>query len=97
MAQEFKGEDSHISIAMADGTTCRVYIPFQVYAGDDGGEIVRFGITSFTALAMSIEAHLNPTGQAAQILNANPSFPNKPREVLTDLPHSPARTMMRND
>jgi hypothetical protein len=94
MTKDFKGEDSHISIAMPDGTTCRVYIPFQVYAGDDGGEIVRFGITSFTALAMSVEAHLNPTGQAAAVLKSNPSFPNQPRQTLTDLPHSPERTQL---
>jgi hypothetical protein len=42
MTQEFKGEESHFSIAMPDGTTCRAYVPFEVYASnDEGGEIVR--------------------------------------------------------
>jgi hypothetical protein len=85
--------DPHISIAMPDGTTCRAFIPFQVYASDDdGGEIIRIGFTSFGHIAMVVEAHLNPTGQAAEILNSIPPFPNQPRQTLTDLPHSPERT-----
>lgn len=60
---------------MPDGTTCRAFVPFQVYAADaEGGEIVRIGFTSFGTLAMIIEAHLNPTGKAAEILNSIPQF-----------------------
>ena len=51
MTQEFRGKDSHISIAMPEGTTCRAYIPFQVYSSDDGGEIVRLDYKDFIELA----------------------------------------------
>ena len=51
MTQEFEGGDSHISIAMPEGTTCRAYIPFQVYSSDDGGEIVRLDYKDFIELA----------------------------------------------
>ena len=51
MTQEFRGKDSHISIAMPEGTTCRAYVPFQVYSSDDGGEIVRLDFDVFVRLA----------------------------------------------
>jgi hypothetical protein len=90
-----QASEPHISIAMPDGTTCRAYVPFEVYAADaDGGEIVRIGFNSFGHIAMVVEAHLNPTGKAAEILNSIPPFPNQPRQTLTDLPHSPARTQL---
>jgi hypothetical protein len=79
MTKDFKGEDSHISIAMPDGTTCRAYIPFQVYSSDEGGEIVRLDFAVFVRLATVVAANRK-----------------KSRQVLTDLPHSPARTLMRS-
>jgi hypothetical protein len=69
--------DSHISIGMPEGTTCRAYIPFEVYSSDDGGKIVRLDFAVFVHLATVVATN------------------RKKREVLTDLPHSPARTEMK--
>ena len=74
MTPDFRGRDSHISIAMPEGTTCRAYIPFQVYSSDDGGEIVRLDFKDFVQLSIAVATN------------------RKQRQVLTDLPHSPART-----
>jgi hypothetical protein len=79
MTQEFNGEDSHISIAMPDGTTCRAFVPFQVYSSDDGGEIVRFDFSVFTKLAAIVASNRKTMSQ-----------------TLTDLTHSPGRTLMRS-
>ena len=76
MTQEFEGGDSHISIAMPEGTTCRAYIPFQVYSSDDGGEIVRLDFKDFVQLSKAVVAE-----NRKQL-----------RQALTDLPHSPDRT-----
>jgi hypothetical protein len=52
-------DESHMSIAMPDGSTCRAYFPFQVYSTDDGsGEIVRFSWAGITKLNEAIEAHM---------------------------------------
>ncbi len=70
---------SHISIAMPDGTTCRAFITFEVYASDDvDGEIVRMDFVNFARLATIVA-----TNRA------------RARQVLTDLPHSPERTQMK--
>jgi hypothetical protein len=81
MTDQFKGEDSHISIAMPDGETCRAFFPFQVYSTEDGGEIVRFSWDGVNKLTDAIEAHLKG---------------NRLNQLLTDLPHSPERTQMRS-
>ena len=77
MTQEFTGHDSHISIAMPDGTTCRAYVPFQVYSTDEGGEIVRLDYAVFVRLGVIVASNRKTM-----------------RQVLTDLPHSPDRTLM---
>jgi hypothetical protein len=75
MTKEFNGEGSHFSIAMPDGTTCRAYVPFQVYSTDEGGEIVRLDFADFVRLGVIVASNRKTM-----------------RQVLTDLPHSPART-----
>jgi hypothetical protein len=65
-----KDHDSHISISMPDGTTVRSYIPFQVYATDEGGQIVRLDFAAFTSLALIVGSHLDPTGAAAQVIKS---------------------------
>jgi hypothetical protein len=89
-------DESHISIAMPDGSTCRAYFPFQVYSTDDGsGEIVRFSWEGVNKLTDAIEAHLKRDGVRSI---ESPHLPElvETREILTDLPHSPARTAMRS-
>lgn len=85
--------DSHISIAMPDGETCRAFFPFQVYSTDDGGKIVRFSWEGVNKLNEVIEAHLKRDGVR---LIESPHLPEliETREVLTDLPHSPERTQL---
>ena len=88
-------QDSHISIAMPDGETCRAFFPFQVYSTDDGGEIVRFSWDGVNKLTEAIEAHLTRNGVRSI---ESPHLPEliETREILTDLPHSPERTQMRS-
>jgi hypothetical protein len=57
MVEEFKGEDSHISISMPYGETCCAFFPFQVYSTDEGGEIVRFSWEGVNKLTEAIETH----------------------------------------
>jgi hypothetical protein len=88
-------QDSHISIAMPDGETCRAFFPFQVYSTDDGGEIVRFSWDGMNKLNEAIETHLKRDGVRSI---ESPHLPEliETREILTDLPHSPERTLMRS-
>jgi hypothetical protein len=80
MTQEFKGEESHFSIAMPDGTTCRAYVPFEVYASnDEGGEIVRLDFADFVRLGVIVASNRKTMSQ-----------------TMTDIPHSPNRTAMRS-
>ena len=78
MTEEFDGGDSHISIAMPEGTRYRTYIPFDVYSSDDGGKIITLEFKDFVQLSIAVATN------------------RKQRQVLTDLPHSPARTAMRS-
>ena len=49
----------HISIAMPDGSTCRVYFPFKVYTTDDrSGDIVRFSWSGVNRINEAIQDHL---------------------------------------
>jgi hypothetical protein len=95
MPDQFKGADSHCSIAMPNGDTCRIYTPFQVYATDEGGDIVRFNWAGVNAIYDAIETHLK--GNEVPSIEA-PYLPGpiELRETLTDLPHSPERTLMRS-
>jgi hypothetical protein len=93
MTDQFKQTDSHFSIAMPNGDTCRIYTPFQVYATDEGGEIVRFSWAGLNAIYDAIDAHLE--GNKVQSIES-PYLPGpiEMRETLTDLPHSPQRTQL---
>jgi hypothetical protein len=86
MPDQFKGADSHFSIAMPNGDTCRIYTHFHVYATDEGGEIVRFNCVVLKQICDAVAAHLK--GNEVQSIEL--------RETLTDLPHSPERTLMRS-
>lgn len=71
--------DSHISIEMQDGTSCRAFIDFAVYNTDEeGGKIIRLDYKNFVQMAVMVATH------------------HKRQKTLTDLPHSPARTLMRS-
>ncbi len=87
--------DSHISIAMPDGETCRAFFPFQIYSTDDGGEIVRFSWEGVNKLTEAIDTHLKRNGVRSI---ESPHLPEliETREILTGLPHSPERTQMRS-
>ena len=74
MTQDFRGADSHISIAMPEGTTCRAYVPFQVYSSDDGGEIVRLDFKNFIELATVIAEDRK---QLRQVLTDLPHSPER--------------------
>jgi hypothetical protein len=93
MTDQFNGEDSHFSIAMPNGDTCRIYTPFQVYATDDGGEIVRFNWAGLNAIYEAIDAHLE-SNKVQSIESPYLPGPIEMRETLTDLPHSPQRTQL---
>ena len=73
MTQEFRGRDSHISIAMPEGTTCRAYIPFQVYSSDDGGEIVRLDFKDFVQLSIVVATNR----KQRQVLTDLPHSPDR--------------------
>jgi hypothetical protein len=83
--------DSHISIEMPNRDTCRVYIPFRVFATDDGGDIVRLTWHGITAINAAIKDH--QTGERS-IESPYLPQPIEMRETLTDLPHSPERTQL---
>jgi hypothetical protein len=74
MTHEFGANDSHISIAMPDGTTCRAYLPFQVYSTDDGGEIVRMDYSAFVPLAVMVATQ---QARSRQILTDLPHSPER--------------------
>jgi hypothetical protein len=86
--------DSHISIEMPNGTTCRAFINFTVYPDPYYGDIIRLDYDAVKSLFLIVSAHKDPNGKAAKILS---SMTDKVRrsEVLTKLPHSPERTQMR--
>jgi hypothetical protein len=86
-------KDSHFSIAMPNGDTCRIYTHFHVYATDEGGEIVRFNCVVLKQICDAVAAHLK--GNEVPSIEA-PYLPGpiELRETLTDLPHSPARTQL---
>ena len=67
MTQEFEGGDSHISIAMPEGTTCRAYIPFQVYSSDDGGEIVRLDYKDIIELSFNHDNMLDKYHKSLEV------------------------------
>jgi hypothetical protein len=87
--------DSHISIAMPDGTSCRAFIDFAVYNTDyEGGKIIRLDYEALGSLCLIVAAHKDPTGKAAKVLNKFESIYTG--DILTDLPHSPPRTAPTN-
>jgi hypothetical protein len=88
-------QDSHISIAMPDGTTCRAFIDFTIYPDLLYGDIVRLEYEALGSLFLIVSAHKDPNGKAAKIL-AEMTDKVRQSEVLTNLPHSPARTQMRS-
>ena len=73
MTQDFRGGDSHISIAMPEGTTCRAYIPFQIYSSDDGGEIVRLDFKDFVQLSIVVATNR----KQRQVLSDLPHSPDR--------------------
>jgi hypothetical protein len=72
MTQEFNGHGSHFSIAMPDGTTCRAYVPFQVYSTDEGGEIVRLDFANFVKLGAIVASNRKTMRQVLTDLPHSP-------------------------
>ncbi len=58
MTKNFSEDDSHISIEMLDGTTCRAFIDFAVYNTDyEGGKIIRLDYKNFVQMAVIVATH----------------------------------------
>jgi hypothetical protein len=62
-----QGSGKYILIHMPDGTACKAYLPFYV-SEDAGHEVVGLEFSTFGALALIIESHLDPNGDTAQAL-----------------------------
>jgi hypothetical protein len=83
--------DSHISIAMPDGTSCRAFIDFDVYNTDyEGGKIIRLQYEAIGSLFLIVAAHKNPTGKAAQTLKKLEAIYTG--EIASDLSDNPPLT-----
>jgi hypothetical protein len=81
MTQQFNGEGSHFSIAMPDGTTCRAYVPFQVYSTDEGGEIVRLDYAVFVRLAAIVATNVKTMRQVLTDLPHSPERTEPPNQL----------------
>ena len=62
-----QGLGKYILIHMPDGTACKAYLPFDI-SEDAGHKIVALELSTFGALALIIESHLDPNGDTAKTI-----------------------------